>query len=149
MMFLNCGHFSFTYSIQRSIEAFPLPLIFNVSSDGRSAANVSMVIVLITPGPTIPSTLAFSIARFFTPTPGIPAVRYALSKFADINDNGAPVFLSFSIIIKMERGSPTSRFSTLEPYHFMPAISNLPPTYAGIAIKRLSGPFAGIFGNSG
>ena len=35
---------------------------------------------------------------------------------------GAPVSLSLSIIMRMERGSPFALLSMLEPYHFMPAI---------------------------
>ena len=44
------------------------------------------------------------------------------AQIADIKASGAPVSLSFSIIIRMERGSPFFLFSTLEPYHFIPAI---------------------------
>ena len=36
--------------------------------------------------------------------------------------SGAPVSLSLSIIIRMDRGSPFFLFSTFEPYHFIPAI---------------------------
>ena len=66
---------------------------------------------------------------------------------ADIYATGAPVSLSFSVSIRMERGRPFSLLAQLEPYHFMPAMSNTPPRYAGIAIKRLSGPSTGISGN--
>ena len=131
------------------MEALPRPLIFRVSSEGRSAAKVSMVMLLMKPGPTTPSTLESGLDSSFTPTPGMAAVRYALIRLADMNALGAPVSLSFRMTIRMERGSPFSRFSTLEPYHFTPAISNLPPRYAGIAIKRRSGPFFGMFGNAG
>ena len=131
------------------MEALPRPLIFRVSKVGRNAANVSIVILLMKPGPTTPKTFASFFASSFTPTPGIAAVRYALMRFAERNAFGAPVSLSFRMTIRMERGKPFSRFSTLEPYHFTPAISNFPPKYAGIAMNRLSGPFFGMFGNSG
>ena len=39
----------------------------------------------------------------------------------------SPVFLSFNITVRMERGSPRALFAILEPYHFIPIKSNGPP----------------------
>src|SRR5699024_11257190 len=49
----------------------------------------------------------------------------------------------------MERGRSCLRFSALEPYHFTPVLLKRPPIYAGIAMKRRSGPLAGIPSCSG
>ena len=62
---------------------------------------------------------------------------------------GVPVSLSFSVSMRQDRGSFLLRLSTLDPYHLQPAMSNFPPRYAGIAMKRRSGPSFGMFGKSG
>ena len=82
---------------------------------------------LITPAPISAHTLDSGLARYFAPTPGIAPVRTALMRLADISASGAPVSALFSMTIKMERGMPFSTLSRLEPYHFSPAILNLPP----------------------
>ena len=52
---------------------------------------------------------------------------FRLMKVGDYRMGGAPVSLSLRISISIDLGSPFSLFSALEPYHFIPAISNLPP----------------------
>ena len=82
----------------------------------------------ITPGPQIPQTFASFRARYLAPTPGIAPVRYALSRLALMRASGAPVSLSFSMTVRIERGSPLSLgLLMLEPYHFTPQVLNRPP----------------------
>ncbi len=101
---------------------------------GRTAIVASSVVLLITPGPTTPNTFTSSLAKYFTPTPGTAPVRNALKMLADMYARGAPVSLSLRVSMSTERGSPFSLLSTLEPYHFIPTMSNFPPRYAGIAM---------------
>ena len=100
----------------------------------------------IGPAPTQVITFASFLAKYLVPTPGTQPVRTELITLPDINAIGSQVSGSLSITIKIERGKPRLGLIMFEPYHFSPATLNLPPTYAGIAIKRLSGPSIGIFG---
>ena len=149
MIVVTCGNSFLTNSTNESIDFFPLPLIFTVSILGHTLINAARAVFPITPGPTMATVFESFLARYFAPTPGIAPVLYALKRFADISANGAPVSLSLSIIIRIERGSPSFLFSIFEPYHFIPAIWKFPPRYAGIAINLLSSPFFGIPSNSG
>ena len=119
---VTCGNSFFTYSTNESIEFFPRPLIFTVSILGHTLINAASAVFPITPGPTIATVVESFLARYFAPTPGMAPVLYALNRLADISASGAPVSLSLSIIIRMERGSPFFLFSIFEPYHFIPAI---------------------------
>ena len=124
-------------------------MIFRRLMPGRWDMAESKMVRLMTPGPMMPTVSAFSTARCFTPTPGTAPVRYADSRFADMIAIGAPVIASFSTKTWTERGRSCLRFSALEPYHFTPAARKRPPRYAGIAMKRRSGPLAGMPSCSG
>ena len=127
IMFFTCGNSVFTYSTKESSDFCPLPFTFTVSICGQTLINAARDVFPITPGPRTATVLESFFARYFAPTPGIAPVRYALNKLADINARGAPVSLSFNIIIKIERGSPICLLSQFEPYHFIPAIWYFPP----------------------
>ena len=58
------------------------------------------------------------------------------------------MFLSFSMIMRIDLGRPSALFAIFEPYHLQPAISNGAPIYAGIAMNLRSSPLSsGISGN--
>jgi hypothetical protein len=83
--------------------------------------------LLIGPQPTTETTLASGLARYLAATPGTAPVRAALSRLADTSAIGAPVSLSFSIIVRVERGRPLPGFAWFEPYHLLPQTSKRPP----------------------
>ena len=123
----TCGYSFFTWAMNFSSEALPRPLTLMVSMFGRTAMIAASAVLLITPGPIMATTLESGLDKCLYPTPGTAPVRYAERIFADMYATGAPVSLSFSVSIRMERGKPFSLLAQLEPYHFMPAISNTPP----------------------
>ncbi len=98
-----------------------------VSREGRAVVMACRALLFMAPGPMMPSDFAFTGASFLAAAPGTAAVRYALSRLPDMIANGAPVSLSLSTMRWIERGSPCSRLSMLEPYHLTPAVSKRPP----------------------
>ena len=105
----------------------PRPFTLTFSTMGRSVTKLRRVVLFITPGPTMPTQRQSSRASLRTASAGTAAVRYDETRLADMRHSGAPVSGSFSMSVRMERGSPLTRFSALEPYHLQPAMWYRPP----------------------
>ena len=70
-----------------------------------------------------------------------PRPAIALDTWPSIRKSGCPLVGSLSVIVCIDRGNPRSAgLATFEPYHLMPIMWMSPPTYAGIALNRRSGP---------
>ena len=74
---VTCGYSARTNSAKLFAdgEVIEDPLIFTVSIDGRTAIAAANAVLLMTPGPMMPTTLASSRAKCLNPTPGTAPVR--------------------------------------------------------------------------
>ena len=104
--------------------------------------------LLTGPAPMQVQTAASLRARCRVATPGTQPVRTELIRLADMRAMGSQVSGSLSITMRMDRGKPRWGLMMLEPYHLTPHTLNRPPRYAGMAMKRRSGPSRGMLGNS-
>ena len=73
------------------------------------------------------STFESLFARYDAAMAGMAPVLIALRRLADIYATGAPVSTSLSVAIRIDLGRPLRMLSWFDPYHFCPAIWNLPP----------------------